>query len=531
LLLAACGLLLVACSANRRAGGELSWCLRADPKTFNPIMVDDDPSDTVRYLTGDVLVRVNRVTQKLEPELATTWEVSPDGRTITFTLRDQVRYSDGTPFGPDDVVYTVQQMMDPALHSPLGDSFRSGEGKTATSMLAGHRVAITFPAPVAGLEGMFDGVFIMSAHSPLKEKAALGPYVMAEYKPGAYVLFHRNPNYWKRDQGGRPLPYVNSVRLVIQPNRDIETVLFQRGEIQLINSIDSEFYDRLAPTSAAALHDAGPSFDTEQMWFNQVAKAPLPAYKRDWFRSRGFRRAVSAAVNRDDLARVAFNGKATPAVGPVSPANKVWFNAKLTPPPHDPAAALQSLQAEGFRMQKGALLDRGGHPVEFSIITNAGNKYRERMAVMIQQDLAQIGMKVNVVTLDFPSLIERVSERFNYEAALLGLVNVDPDPNAQMNVWLSSGENHQWNPKEKSPETDWEAEIDRLMKEQASSVTFPPRKAAWDRVQEIVVEQAPFIYLVNKNALSAVSPKVRGAMPVALRPQTFWNIESLSLEK
>jgi len=151
------------------------------------------------------------------------------------------------------------------------------------------------------------------------------------------------------------------------------------------------------------------------------------------------------------------------------------------------------------------------------------------MATMIQEDLGKIGITVHVVTLDFASLIERITESYNYEGALLGLANIDLDPNAQMNVWLSSAENHQWSPRQKSPETPWEAEIDRLMKEQAASLEPARRKACFDRVQEIVVEQQPFIYLVNKSALSAVGATVANASPVVLRPQTYWNIETLSL--
>jgi peptide/nickel transport system substrate-binding protein len=173
------------------------------------------------------------------------------------------------------------------------------------------------------------------------------------------------------------------------------------------------------------------------------------------------------------------------------------------------------------------LRDATGNVVEFSIITNAGNTSRERMALLIQEDLGKIGVKVNVVTLDFPSLIERISQTFNYEAAILGLTNVDLDPNGQMNVWLSSSENHQWNPQEKSPETAWEAEIDRLMRAQASAIDPLKRKKSFDRVQEIVSAQVPFIYLVNRSALSAVSTSVQGAAPVVLRPQTYWNIDTL----
>src|SRR5579862_3287801 len=109
-------------------------------------------------------------------------------------------------------------------------------------------------------------------------------------------------------------------------------------------------------------------------------------------------------------------------------------------------------------MKGGVLRDRQGHPVEFAVITNAGNLAREKMAAMIQQDLAAIGIKLNVVTLDFASLIERLTKTYAYEACLLGLSNVDLDPNLQMNVWLSSASNHQWNPNQKAPATPWEAE-------------------------------------------------------------------------
>ena len=98
-----------------------------------------------------------------------------------------------------------------------------------------------------------------------------------------------------------------------------------------------------------------------------------------------------------------------------------------------------------------------------------------------------------------------------------------------MNVWLSSSENHQWNPSQKSPETTWEAEIDQLMRAQASATDSRKRKQSFDRVQAIVMEQAPFIYLVNRNALSAISTSLHGASPVVLRPQTYWNADQLTL--
>src|SRR5664279_5234568 len=403
LLLAAA---LVPCAIGQN---ELKFYLRSEPKTLNPPMVADDASETIRYLTGGVLLRLNRQTQRLEPELASAWLITHGGRTITFTLRPAVYYSDGTPFGAQDVKYTMEQLMDPALHSPTGDAFRSGDGKMVATVLSPQKIAITFPQPVAGLDRLFDQVAIVSSQSP-------------------------------------------NVRV-----------------------------------------------------------------------------AISFAINRDDLCRVVYHGHASPAFGPVSSANKFWFNAHMQPLRFDQQAALQLLRQDGFQFLAGQLRDREGHPVEFSIMTSAGSRARERMATMIQQDLRAIGITVNVTTLDFASLIQRISEDFNYEAALLGLVNVELDPNSQMNVWLSSSEEHQWNPKQKTPATPWEAEIDRLMRAQASALDDRTRKRSFDRVQEIVAEQAPFIYLVNKNSLVAVSTLLQGAQPVAVRPQTYWNIEQLSL--
>jgi len=513
--------------SHAAAQGQLRFCLRSEPKTFDPLKVEDDASAAIRYLTGGVLVRMNRQTQALEPGLATTWKVSKDSKQITFKLRSGISFSDGTPFSAEDVAYTVQQLMDPALHSATGDTFRSGSGKVETKIISPTEITITFPAPVAGLDRQFDQVAMLSAHSPKKEMAVLGPFMVADYKPGATVLLKRNPNYWKTDEQGRKLPYMESIQLDIQPNRDVEMLRFKRNEIDLINSLDSEYFDKLASASSSVVHDAGPSLDSEQIWFNEVAKAPIPAYKKKWFRSATFRRAISQAINRSDLARVVFRGHAQPAVGPVSPANKFWFNSKLKPETCVPEAARQALQKEGFHFENGRLKDMEGNEVVFSIITNSGNKYRERMATMIQEDLQKIGIHVNVVTLDFPSLIERMTQTFDYEAILLGFTNVGLDPNEQMNVWLSSSENHQWNPSEKSPETAWEAEIDNLMRAQGSAADPKKRKESFDRVQEIAVEQAPFIYLVNRNSLSAVSANVHGAQPVILVPQTYWNAERL----
>lgn len=521
------GLAVAACAS---AQNELRFAIRSEPKTLHPALAADDSSETVRYLTAGVLIRVNRETQQLEPELATSWKIGAGGRSMTLRLREGVRFSDGTPFTAADVAHTFHTLMNPELRAPGADAFRTGKGDVSAAVNGKHEVTLTFPAPVAGLERLFDGLAILSAVSPLKERAVLGPFLLAEHKPGAYLLLRRNPHYWKSDRQGRRLPYLDAVRLEIQQNRELELMRFERGQLHLVTALDAEHFDRLSARAPARVKDAGPGMEAELMWFNQAARAQIPAHKLAWFRSAGFRRAVSEAIQREDLCRVVFRGRARPAAGPLSPANQFWFNARLKPHAYDPAGALRRLAAEGFRKQGEWLRDGAGNQVEFSLITNAGNRARERMGAMIQEDLKKIGIRLNVVTLDFPSLIERISRTFQYEACLLGLVNVDLDPNAQMNVWLSSAAQHQWNPSQSSPATPWEAELDKLMHAQASTLDPKKRKVHFDRVQEIVWEQAPFLYLVNKNALVAFQPFLGNVSPVALRPQLYWNVEWLRLD-
>jgi peptide/nickel transport system substrate-binding protein len=513
-------------NAGAHWGGELRLAIRSEPRSLDPALVESDGEETFRYLTGGVLVRVNRVTQELEPELATSWTTEKGGRAIVFRLRSGVCFSDGTPFSADDLAETMRVLMDPKLHSPTGDALRSASGPIRTIVRDSHTIEIRFPEQVASAARLFDQVAIISRHSPQPAAAMLGPFRLAEHKPGSYILLARNPNYWKTERGRR-LPYLDTLRLEILQNRDMELLRFQRGELHLLSEMDPEQFERIAGAGKTWFRDAGPKLEGELLWFNMNPAAPLPDFEKRWFSSRNFRLAVSHAIRRQDLCRIVYQGHAQPGVGPFSAANRFWFNQKLKPHAFDLRAAQELLAADGFRRDGGTLRDGAGHAVEFSVITNSGNRSRERIAAMIQQDLAALGIRLNVVTLDFPALIQRISQTFQYETFLLGLINVDPDPRGQMNIWMSSSANHKWNPNQKTPATPWEAEIDRLMQAQASNPDPVRRKALFDRVQEIVWEQAPVLYLVNTDALVAASPALRNLSPAVLRPQLLWNVDRL----
>ena len=515
--------------AAPRLPGELAWTIGYDPKTFDPAKVDDQESELVRYLTAGVLLRFNRSTQKVEPQLAESWNLSPDGKVLVFKLRGGLQFSDGSSLKAKDAAWSIRRVLLEATHAPVAEEFLSASGVTVETPDE-RTVIVHLPKRVIGIGKVFDEIAIEPAEHPSEGRITSGPFVVADYKRSQYVRLRRNPHYQGRDGKGTILPYASGVRLDVLDNHEQEIRLFERGEYDVIDNLPPDYFGMMRQRNPAAVRDLGASLNTEQMWFNQAPGAPLPAWEKAWYQSQVFRVAVSRAIHRADLARIAYEGHATPAYDFISPANGEWYNRAIYVPREDVAAAKAALAGAGFRLNGDTLQDATGHPVKFSILTNAGNAARLKMATLIQEDLKSLGMQVTVVALDFPALIERLMHTQDYEACLLGLENVDPDPNAMMNVWLSSSPNHQWNPSEKTPATAWEADIDRAMNLQAGSLKDAERKQAVDRVQQIVADQQPFIYLVYPNALFAISPRLQGVQPAVLAPGLVWNVESLRLE-
>ena len=521
------GAAFCAAQAAPRQPGELVWTIGYDPKTFDPAKVDDQESELVRYLTAGVLLRFDRFTQKVEPELAQSWSLSPDGKTLTFKMHAGAKFSDGTSVTASDAAWSIQRVLQLGDAAPTAQEFVS-PAKVNVDAPDANTLIVHLPERVVGIGKVFDEIAIEPANRPSQGRVTSGPFVVADYRISQFVRLRRNP-YYRGVATGTPA-YATGIRLDVLENPEQEIRLFARGEYDLIDELQPDYFEMLRHRDPSSARDLGPSLNTEQMWFNQSPASPLPEWEKAWFANRAFRVAVSQAILRNDLARIAYLGHATPAYSFISPSNTAWYDRNLAAPHADVAAAKAALSHAGFHWIGTQLVDSAGHPVKFSILTNSGNAARQKMATLIQQDLATLGMQVSVVALDFPTLIERLMHTQDYEACLLGLENVDPDPNAMMNLWLSSSPNHQWNPSEKAPATPWEAEIDREMKVQASSTQDSVRKQAVDRVQQIVADQQPFIYLVYPNVLVAVSARLAGVRPAVLEPNLVWNIDSLQLK-
>ena len=546
--------LLISNNQIGHAGGHLVVSLRSEPKTLNPVTSADISSrEVIAQMTGD-LIHINRLSQDSESALAKSWKISPDGLQYTLKLRQGLRFSDGHPVDADDVVFSFNVYLDEKVNSPQRDLLMVGEKPIILRRVDAYTLVFQLTRPYASAERLFDSIAILPRHlleAPYKDGklaqawtlgtspqqiAGLGPFRLKEYVAGQHLTLERNPYYWKADREKHRLPYLDEITFLFVPSADAEVIRFQAGDTDVVNRLSAEDYTVLEKDQAARsfrVYDAGPSLEYNFLFFNLNSVLPKQSdvtQKQKWFRQVQFRQAVSLAIDRQGMARLIYRGRATPLWTPVTPASSFWINTAIPHPARSVEQARKILQSAGFSWSAdGDLMDSAGSPVKFTILTSASNGQRTQMATMIQQDLKELGIAVQVVPLEFRSMLDRIFQTHDYEAAILGLGGGDTDPNSQMNVWLSTGDDHVWDIGEAHPATNWEAEMDQLMQKQLSTLKPQDRKLLYDRVQQIVADNLPVISLVSPNILVAAKDKLVNFKPAALDPHTLWNSPELSM--
>ena len=541
-----------------RPGGRLVMSLRGEPKTLNPLIAADARSREVIAVMQADLVHINRATQLTEPALAMSWKISPDGLAYRLVLRQGIKFSDGQPLDADDVLFTFRVYLDENVHATQRDLLIVGGKPIVVRKVDAHTVVFQLAKTYGVGERLFDGMAILPRHlleKPYQEGklgqigslataadqwAGLGPFRLKEYVAGQQLVLERNPYYWKSDAKGNRLPYVDELVFLFVPNADAQVLKFQSGETDTISQLSAENFSVLTRQQRGyTMVDAGPGLEYNFLFFNLSdageKTSPEMQRKQKWFREVKFRQAVSAAVDREAIVRLVYQGRGAALWGLVAPGNRRWGNEKLAHPARSLELARTLLKEAGFSWSNGpngesTLLDSGGKPVEFSILTSSSNADRAKMAALVQDDLKQLGMRVQVVPLEFRSLLDRVTQTKEYDACVMGIASFDADPNSDINVWLSSGGTHLWNPSQAHPATPWEAEIDRLIEEQMSARTFEQRKKIYDRAQEVLAENQPMIFLASPNILAGAKNSIGNFHPAVLEPYVLWNVEQLYLK-
>ena len=575
-----CSFTLTGCSLNQfkteaAQVSQLVFVSPSDPSTFNAPINSSLYSTYVFGFINEGLVSQNGLTTELEPALAESWEISDDQKQIIFTLRKDLKWSDGEPITADDVVFTYNDVyLNEKVPTGTRDILRIGSQGAFPSVtkVDERRVKFTVPEPFAPFLRFAGGISILPKHAlqeainttdedgdlkflstwgtdtdPRKIVGA-GQYRMVSYTPSQRVVFERNPYYWRQDEQGRQQPYIERLILQIIESDDNQLIRFRSGELDSLDVKAEQFrlLKREEKRGKYTIYNGGPEAGTRSLSFNltkarnESGEPFVDPVKSSWFNSLAFRQAVAHAIDRETMKNNIYRGLGEVQHSPIWSQNPFYFSPEegLKTYEYSPEKAKQLLLNAGFQYNpQGELLDWNGKRVRFTILVKAEEKTRVDAAVQIQQDLSKIGIKADLQVVNFNVVLQKLFSR-DWEVYVGGFGGGSIDPHSGFNIWYSRGSSHQFNqaPQPGEPPitgweaSDWELEIDRLFQAGVRELDEDKRKEIYGQFQQVIAEQVPFIYLVNQLTFSAVRDRVENIKYSALGG-AFWNLHELTVKE
>jgi peptide/nickel transport system substrate-binding protein len=527
-----------------QTGGVLRYALSGEPDTFNILAASDSRSKLIALLTSGTLLEFDPVAQQVTAGVASEYHLEDEGRSVRLRLREGLAFSDGHPVSSDDVTFTFDRIFDPKSHNVLKDSLMVDGKPLRVEKLDEHDLIVHAVRPYAAIEYLLSTVPVLPRHlleadsgqpveeawtlsTPPQAMAGLGPFTIVEHKPGISTTLRRNPHYWKVDSSGVQLPYLDRIVLEYVSDRSAQVLQLSSGVLDLSDRLRPEDFRLLKGRENLIPEDLGPSNSLSFLWFNlNRTEGGRRAREYSWFSQRAFRSAVNVSINRTAIAETVYAGLASEAFNFISPANRQWHVALSGFAKGDPETAMTLLRKAGFRWRNDAgqkqLVDPDGVSVEFDLLTRSDDVLG-RTAAVIQQDLAEIGIRINIRQEEFRSVISRVMRSRDYAAALMDL-DFPLEPLDMTNVLLSSGDLHVWRPPGGGSPEDWEVEVDGLMGKLATTLDRTDRFELFKQVQQIMARECPLIPLINRNVLVVRRSSVRNLEVARVFPYAWGRI-------
>lgn len=445
------------------------------------------------------------------PRLASSWEFSQDNRTLTFSLRRDAFWSDGVPVTAEDVRFTFQVQKDPRIGSSgleIKDFISHVE--VVDPFTVKFHFSRVYPYQLMDAN---DG-HIVPAHAwgkiPFERWAdtdftahmvTCGPFRFASFSPQQTLILDRDPTYW-----GQPRPYLNRVIFRVIPEASSQINQLLGGQVHVVPMVPPRLAERVRSSRDVDLVEVPSRTWGFIAWNN---RHPL-------FRDRRVRRAMTYGINRKGAVDTAYHGFARLAAGPVL--SSMWaFNRNLPQFPYDPEQARALLREAGWQPSPSdGTLVRNGTPFTFDVLYPATNPIRQDLALMIQSDLAKIGVRARPQPIEYTTMVARL-ESGNFAASISAweeATKVDltgtwatPAPGQGSNNFLGYS-----NP-----------EVDRLIAAARMEPDHTRAKVILDRIQELIVEDQPVTFLYESTLLVGVSRAIKGADINA--SSVFFNIE------
>ena len=524
------------------SGGNLTLVLGDSPQSLNYYGAIDNNLGLISQQLFDGLVEFNYATYKLEPALAESWTISGDGKTYTFKIRQGVKWSDGEAFTADDVVFTYDQIIEnPEARAGDAATFTQNGKKVLFEAVDKNTVRVTLQKPTPAFMLQMRN-FIMPKHKLLKysveggakpadintawptnvapaEVVGTGAFKLAGYTAGQKVSLVRNANYWKLDAKGTRLPYLDSLDFLIIRDPQAAVAQFLAGNVDQLNITGAQFPDLKQKEVAGAAFRVtrntalfgSPPF----VAFNFDAKDPALAKV---FSDLKFRLAMQSALNRDRMIDTVYNGLAGLPGHGVAPANKDFYaNTKSALGSFDLKAAGAALDAIGLKDTDGDGVRNiaKGKNLEFDLTYGTDSSVYPAIATIIQNDLKQIGVKVNLQGILAKNLLS-TGLAGNFEM-ILHAFGDQPDPELRRPIWEPGGALYYWH-RSLQPATDgqtpnlarmfpWEKEIYNIFETAAVTTEKGSRKALYTRWQLLFAHNLPVIPLLKPENIGAISNK------------------------
>ncbi|MFC1657032.1 peptide-binding protein [Candidatus Moduliflexota bacterium] len=469
-----------------------------DASTLLPIVASDSASFDIADLVYDGLVRYDEELN-IEGALAESWDISPDGLEITFHLRPDVRWHDGAPFTAEDVRFTYELLVDPATPTAYAGDFREVR---KFEVLDSRSVRVTYEKPFAPALISW-GMYMLPKHllqggdltaSPLaRHPVGTGPYRFREWAAGERIVLEANDDYWE----GRP----NADRYVYRVIPDTATMFLElrAGGVDWMN-LDPVQYSRQTETDYFRENfNRHRYLDFRYTYLGFNLENPL-------FSDRRVRQAIAHAVDKQELVDIVLLGLGQPVTGHYRP--DTWaHNPDVRRYPYEPEKARGLLAEAGWTDSDGdGWLDRKGKPFTFTILTNQGNKRRQRSAEIIQGRLREVGIDVSIRIIEWAAFLKDFVKPRNFDAIILGWMTT-PDPDAY-DVWHSS----KTGPDELNHVSFRSAEADELLEKGRSTFDREERRRAYFRFQEILAEEQPYVFLYAPESLPVIHSRFRDVM-------------------